>query len=110
MVNCTHYTYRVSWSEDDEEFVALCTEFPSLSFLSKTHIKALVGVLELVEEVVADMAKSGEEIPPPISYKKFSGKFQVRIPPKQHRELFIEAREEGVSLNRHVSRKLQACG
>jgi hypothetical protein len=25
------YTYRVTWSEDDNEYVGLCAEFPSLS-------------------------------------------------------------------------------
>lgn len=27
------YTYRVSWSEEDAEFVATCAEFPGLSWL-----------------------------------------------------------------------------
>jgi predicted RNase H-like HicB family nuclease len=26
-----HYTYRITWSEDDQEYVGLCAEFPSLS-------------------------------------------------------------------------------
>jgi hypothetical protein len=25
------YTYRVTWSEDDKEYVGLCAEFPRLS-------------------------------------------------------------------------------
>jgi hypothetical protein len=29
------YTYRVTWSDDDNEYVGLCTEFPSLSLLAK---------------------------------------------------------------------------
>ena len=33
MVDHKHYTYRVTWSDDDEEYVALCAEFPSLSYL-----------------------------------------------------------------------------
>lgn len=31
-----NYTYRVQWSEDDEEYVGLCAEFPSLSWLAAT--------------------------------------------------------------------------
>ncbi len=27
------YTYRITWSEEDGEFVGLCAEFPSLSWL-----------------------------------------------------------------------------
>ena len=30
----SHYTYRVSWSADDAEYVATCAEFPSLSWLA----------------------------------------------------------------------------
>ena len=29
-----HYTYRVTWSPEDGEYVALCTEFPLLSWLA----------------------------------------------------------------------------
>jgi hypothetical protein len=38
------YTYRVTWSEDDQEYVGLCTEFPSLSWLDKTPESALKGI------------------------------------------------------------------
>ena len=30
------YTYRVTWSEEDNEHVGLCVEFPSLSWLART--------------------------------------------------------------------------
>ncbi len=42
------YTYRVTWSEEDGEHVALCAEFPSLSYLSKSPLKALQGMVKLV--------------------------------------------------------------
>jgi len=38
------YTYRVTWSEDDNEYVGLCAEFPSLSWLAKTPEAALKGI------------------------------------------------------------------
>ena len=28
-----HYTYRITWSAEDNEHVGLCAEFPSLSWL-----------------------------------------------------------------------------
>jgi hypothetical protein len=31
IMNDKLYTYRVSWSEEDEEFVGLCAEFPGMS-------------------------------------------------------------------------------
>ena len=100
------YTYRVMWSEEDEEFVGLCAEFPSLSWLKPRPEAALKGIRVLVESVIKDMKENGEPIPEPISTKKYSGKFMVRVPPEVHRHLAIEAAESGVSLNRLASSKL----
>ena len=35
-----HYTYRITWSVDDDEYVGLCAEFPSLSWLAPTPDEA----------------------------------------------------------------------
>lgn len=100
------YTYRVSWSDEDQEFVGLCAEFPSLSWLHSTPEGALKGIRSLVKSVIEDMTRNNENIPEPISTKKYSGKFMVRVPPEVHRHLAIEAAESGVSLNRSASSKL----
>ncbi len=104
--NRDKYTYRVTWSEDDAEYVGLCAEFPSLSWLAQTSEAALKGVSALVQEVAADMQKNGEPVPEPLATKHFSGKFMIRVPPEVHRQLSIEALEAGVSLNRLASAKL----
>jgi len=101
-----HYTYRVTWSAEDEEHVGLCVEFPSLSWLSAAPETALKGIRKVVSEVINDMQKNGEEIPPPLAGKNYSGKFMVRVPPEVHRNLAIQAAESGVSLNRLVSSRL----
>lgn len=106
MVNHKHYTYRVTWSEEDGEYVALCAELPSLSFLAESHEKALRGLVKLVGEILLDLESNNEPIPSPISERNYSGKFQLRIPPELHRHLSIEAAEQGVSLNRFVSSRL----
>lgn len=103
-----HYTYRVTWSAEDQEHVGLCAEFPSLSWLAKTPNAALQGIRRVVARVVADMKASGETVPPALAERHFSGEFRVRIPPEVHRALSIEAAEQGVSLNRLVSAKLVA--
>ena len=101
-----HYTYRVTWSEDDQEYVGLCAEFPSLSWLSTSPEAALRGVRRVVAGVVADMKRSKEPIPEALASRRFSGKFMVRVPPDVHRELTVEAAEAGVSLNRLATVKL----
>ena len=100
------YTYRVTWSDDDNEYVGLCAEFPSLSWLASTPEAALKGIRKVVEDVVKDMRKNGEEVPEPIASRRYSGKFMVRVPPEVHRNLAIKAAEAGVSLNRLASSKL----
>lgn len=101
-----HYTYRVTWSPEDGEYVGLCAEFPSLSWLAKKPEAALSGIRKVVAEAAADMKSAGEPIPAPLAEKHYSGEFRVRIPPEVHRSLAIQAAEQGVSLNRLASAKL----
>jgi predicted HicB family RNase H-like nuclease len=100
------YTYRVTWSEEDSEYVGLCAEFPSLSWLASTPEAALRGIRTMVAEVVADLAANSEVVPEPIALKQYSGKFLVRVPPELHRRHALAAAEAGVSLNRIASEKL----
>lgn len=66
------YTYRVTWSEEDNEYVGLCAEFPSLSWLDATPEAALVGIRSLVEKVVADLERNKEAVPEAISTRSKS--------------------------------------
>ena len=101
-----HYTYRVTWSAEDQEYVGLSVEFPSLSWLADSPDEAFSGILRLVAECVEDMLAADEILPEPIADRTYSGKFMVRVPPEMHRALAIRAAEEGVSLNRLVSARL----
>ena len=107
-MNIKHYTYRVTWSPEDDEHLGLCAEFPSLSWLAKTPEAARKGIGRVVADVVADMQASGEPVPEPMAEKHYSGEFRVRIPPQLHRNLAMMAAEQGVSLNRLASAKLAA--
>ena len=107
-MNIQHYTYRVTWSPEDGDHLALCAEFPSLSWLAATPESALKGIQRVVKNVVADMQANAEPVPTPLSEKTYSGQFKVRIPPLLHRQLAILAAEQGVSLNRMASAKLAA--
>lgn len=104
----SHYTYRVTWSAEDHEFVATCAEFPSLSWLAPSQIEALQGLQEMLRDVVADIAEQGEQVPEPLSERSYSGRFNLRVGESLHRELAIHAAEEGMSLNQYVLRKLSA--
>ncbi|PPD49232.1 MAG: toxin-antitoxin system HicB family antitoxin [Methylobacter sp.] len=105
-MNIDHYTYRLTWSPEDNEHIGLCTEFPSLSWLAPSQEEALAGIRQVVAEVIADMQSNGETIPTPLADKHYSGEFRVRIPPEIHRALAMQAAEQGISLNRLASAKL----
>lgn len=104
-----HYAYRVLWSAEDDEFVGLCAEFPSLSWLAKTQAGALEGIVNLVAEVLKDMVVDGERIPQPLAERHYSGKFLVRTSEELHARLAREAAEQGVSVNQLANQRLASC-
>ena len=73
MLKNDHYTYRVTWSEEDGEYIGLCAEFPSLSWLASEPEAALHGIRQVVAEVVNDLHASSEPVPEPLATKKYSG-------------------------------------
>jgi hypothetical protein len=59
------YTYRVVWSEDDQRYVGVCTEFPSLRHLAGSHDEALVGIVAVVRGALNDMRQAKQDPPKP---------------------------------------------
>ena len=53
-MNSEQYAYRVIWSEEDQEFVGLCTEPPSLSWLAESQEEALRGIVNIVRDTLTD--------------------------------------------------------
>lgn len=106
MHKAEEYTYRVFWSDDDQEYVATVAEFPSLSCLEDDQVEALVGLVDVVRSVLEDMAASAEMPPTPLGKRVYSGKFALRMTPEQHRRVAIEASEQGVSINHLLTSRL----
>jgi hypothetical protein len=48
-------TFRVHWSEPDWEYVGLCDQFPSMSWLSTNPLAALMGIYNAVVDVWDDL-------------------------------------------------------
>lgn len=102
-----HYTYCVSFSAEDDEYVATCVEFgPLLFWLAATPHEALAGIEQAVTDAIEDMRETGETPPIPIADQHYSGRFNVRIPESLHRRLAMAAAEQRISLNRLVSDRL----
>jgi len=102
----SRYIYRVEWSPEDREYIGLCSEFPSLSWLAETPEEAFSGIRALVDEVVHDMEANNEPLPEPLADRPYSGKIHFRTTPEVHRKLTIRAAEAKVSLNRYLNSKI----
>ena len=102
------YTYRTSWSPQDQEFVATVLEFPSLSWLADSRESALKGLTSVVEEVLKDMLKEREEIPEPWSERTFSGKLNLRLGQELHKKISLQAAEQNESINTFIVKKLSS--
>ena len=100
------YTYRVTWSDEDEMYIGLCAEFSLLSHLADTPEEAFTGIRDLVAFCVDDLRKEGAPIPEPLSVRSYSGVITLRVPPETHRALAMDAAEAGVSMNRLATERL----
>ena len=59
------YTYRVEWSEEDQEFVGTVAEFPSLSCLADSSLEALSGIQQVVLQAIDILEEEGKPVPEP---------------------------------------------
>ena len=99
MYKAEDYTYKVFWSEEDNSFIATVAEFPRLSSIEESQSEAFTGMVKLVDFVLKEMRKEGEEPPAPLTRRKYSGEIRLRMPKEVHRRVAMEAAEQGVSIN-----------
>lgn len=102
------YLYSVGWSDADEAFVARVAELPSLAAHGETQEEALREIKAVVECVLNDLNESKETIPEPFGKRSFSGRLVLRMPEYMHRQLALEALQQGISLNQLLNLKLEA--
>ena len=110
------YSINLTWSDEDNCYVATVSEFPGLSAFGDTPEEAVEEAKIAVEGFLKVYKEDGCPIPEPETLKPFSGQTRLRLPKSLHASLSQEALKEGVSLNsyvvhllseRHVSKKLE---
>jgi predicted HicB family RNase H-like nuclease len=100
------YAYTVQWSQEDQAYLGRVAEFASLAAHGPSPMAALQEIVDVVRDVLEDLEKSGEEIPPPFSKRHYSGNLRLRMPEALHRTLAREAAQQHVSLNQWINTKL----
>lgn len=71
-----------------------------------TYEEAYNGILEAMEGYIETKLENGFSVPLPVGAEDYSGKFVVRIPKTLHKQLSLEAMQEGISLNQYALYKL----
>ena len=88
--------------------IGISTASESLAAHGRTLEAALREIKAVVQVVLEDLASSGEDIPQPFSKRRFSGKLNLRMSERLHRQLALEAARQGISLNQLINLKLAA--
>ena len=65
MPTMPRYSYRVFWSEDDGEFVAVCAEIPGLSGLAPTEAGAIDELKIAIAGWLEHLTEQGTPWPEP---------------------------------------------
>ena len=102
------YNYIVQPITDESGyyFYARVLELDGCQSTGETFEEAYENLREAMEGWIETKLEGGFEVPLPVGYDDFSGKFIVRIPKSLHYRLSVEAEQEGVSLNQYALYKL----
>jgi antitoxin HicB len=100
------YSRQVYFNEEDQGYIALCSEFQHLSAFGDTPEAALRELDVVLEAALEIHAEEGWPIPrpegPPEPEALPSGRFVTRLPKTLHARLIRQARRERVSQNQLV--------
>lgn len=98
------YTLVLKREEDGSYFISV-KELEGCFSVGSTAEEAIEMIEDAKREWIAFSIDNGLEIPEPESseIKSYSGKFLVRVTPALHKQLSIQAKANGLSLNYHVS-------
>ena len=102
------YNYIIQPINDESGhyYYARVLELDGCQSTGETFEEAYKNIKEAMEGWIEAKLEEGFEVPLPIGYDNFSGKFVIRIPKSLHYKLTIEAKNEGVSLNQYAVYKL----
>ena len=101
-----NYIIQPITDESGSYFYARVLEFDGCQSTGETFEEAYKNIKEAMKGWIEAKLEGGFEVPLPVGYDNFSGKFIVRITKSLHYKLTVEAEQEGVSLNQYALYKL----
>lgn len=110
MSTVDRYPKQVFWSDEDEGYIAVAPDLPGSSAFGESEQEALAELDNVIPAWIAAARKAGNPVPPPSrpAVESYSGRFALRLPKSLHRQLAINAKADGVSLNQHIVNLLNA--
>jgi len=105
-----NYQIILKQDEDNGEayYVAEIPDLPGCGAHGTNQIEALERLEEAKELWIFARLKRNLSIPEPSSEDNFSGKILLRIPAKLHMELSRRAKNDGLSLNQSIRKKIES--
>lgn len=102
------YNYIVQPIKDESGsyYCGRVLELDGCQSTGETFEETYNNLLEAMEGWIEVKLEYNDPIPEPLGDEAYSGKFVVRIPKSLHRQLAIEAQQEGISLNQYTMYKL----
>lgn len=102
------YNYIIQPINDESGYYyyARVLELDGCQSTGETFEEAFENIKDAMKGWIKAKLEGGFEVPMPLGYDNFSGKFVIRIPKSLHYKLTVEAKEEGVSLNQYALYKL----
>ena len=99
---------RILTPAEEGGYIAEVLEVPGAMSQGETAEEAVKMVNDALGGIIAVMLEDGENIPEPIGFNEYSGRFNLRVSSETHRQAVLRAQVEGVSLNQWVSQAIVA--
>ncbi len=97
------YLINIFWSEEDQIYMAEAPELEGCITHGNSPEEAVRKAGEAIKSWIQAAKKLKHPLPQPVTKRRVSGKFNVRIPKTLHKSLIVKSAQEGVSLNHLVT-------
>ncbi|MDY6973435.1 MAG: toxin-antitoxin system HicB family antitoxin [Thermodesulfobacteriota bacterium] len=103
-----HYLKIVEWSDEDQCYVGSIPGWIGKCCHGDNEEKVYRQLCQILEEWIEIYEQDDMPLPPSVSGKKYSGKFQLRVDSDLHKALSIKAMQANQSLNSFCGKILKA--